>query len=91
MPIRWDRVSRLALLVVLAIVVLLYVNPVRDLLSTRSEASARRAEVERLQRENAALRARRAELRDPRALEREARRLGMVRPGERPFVVEGLP
>jgi hypothetical protein len=30
-------------------------------------------------------------LRDPRALEREARRLGMVRQGERAYVIEGLP
>ena len=30
-------------------------------------------------------------LRDPGALEREARRLGMVRQGERPYVVQGLP
>ena len=29
-------------------------------------------------------------LRDPGALEREARRLGMVRQGERPYVIEGL-
>ncbi|MGH2824907.1 MAG: septum formation initiator family protein [Thermoleophilaceae bacterium] len=30
-------------------------------------------------------------LRDPGALEREARRLGMVRQGERAYVIEGLP
>jgi hypothetical protein len=29
-------------------------------------------------------------LRDPRALERAARRLGMVRQGERAYVIEGL-
>ena len=30
-------------------------------------------------------------LRDPGALEREARSLGMVRQGERAYVIEGLP
>jgi hypothetical protein len=30
-------------------------------------------------------------LRDPGALEREARRLGMVRAGERSYVIENLP
>ena len=30
-------------------------------------------------------------LRDPGALEREARRLGMVRVGERSYVIENLP
>jgi cell division protein FtsB len=89
--IRWDRLGRVALLLVLAGVIVLYVNPLRDWWTTVNEAEARRAEVQELQRENAKLRARKAELRDPRALEREARKLGMVKPGERAYVVEGLP
>jgi cell division protein FtsB len=88
--IRWDRVARVALLVVLLGVLGLYVNPLRTYLSARGEAAQRRAEVAELQRENKRLRARKAELRDPRALEREARRLGMVKPGERAYVVNGL-
>ena len=52
---------------------------------------AKQAQVERLQRENAELQARRKALGTPAALEREARRMGMVRPDERPFVVRGLP
>ncbi len=71
--IRWDRIGRVALLLVLAGVIALYVNPLRDWWATVNEAEARRAEVQQLQRENAQLRARKAELRDPRALEREAR------------------
>ena len=89
--IRWDRVGRVALLGVLAFVVLLYVKPARTYYSTWREAKAKRAEVAALQREHRRLRARRAALHDPRVLEREARRLGMVRLGERAFVVEGLP
>ena len=89
--IRWDRLGRVALLLVLAGVIALYVNPVRDWWATLNEAEARRAEVQQLQRENQRLRERRAELRDPAALEREARKLGMVKPGERAYVVEGLP
>jgi cell division protein FtsB len=88
--VRWDRVARVALLIVLVGVVGLYVNPLRTYLSTLHEAKQRRAEVAALQRENVRLRARKAELRNPGALEREARRLGMVRPGERAYVVEGL-
>jgi cell division protein FtsB len=86
--IRWDRLGRIALLVVLLGVIALYINPLRSYLSTWQEAKNRRAEVSTLQQENARLRARKAELRNPRALEREARRLGMVRPGERAYVVE---
>jgi cell division protein FtsB len=88
--IRWDRVGRTALLVVLVGVVALYVKPTVTYVSTYREAGQRDAEVAALQRENERLRKRRAELRDPRALEREARRLGMVKPGERAYVVEGL-
>ena len=88
--IRWDRVGRIALLLVLVGVVALYVNPLLTYVSTLQEAKQRRAEVAELQRENEQLRARKAELRDPRAIEREARRLGMVKPGERAYVVNGL-
>ena len=59
--------------------------------AARQEASARGGEVRELRRENARLRARRAALREPQAVEREARRLGMVRPGEKPYVIEHLP
>jgi cell division protein FtsB len=89
--IRWDRVGRVALLLVLLGVLALYVNPARSWWSTKQESTQRGAEVSALEAENERLRDRRAELKDPRRLEEEARGLGMVRPGERAFVVEGLP
>jgi cell division protein FtsB len=89
--IRWDRVSRVALLVVLVGILGLYVGPARSYWSTVQEAKHRRAEVSHLKRENAKLRAKRAALRSTSSLEREARRLGMVRPGERAYVVKHLP
>jgi cell division protein FtsB len=89
--IRWDRVSRVALLCVLVALVALYVGPARSYLSTLREAGERRAAVAQLQREHARLLARRAALQGSGAAEREARRMGMVRPGERPYVVEHLP
>jgi cell division protein FtsB len=89
--IRWDRVGRVALLLVLVLLVYLYVGPVRSWWSTWQDSKAKQAQVERLERENARLRARKAALATPQALEREARRMGMVRPDERPFVVRGLP
>jgi cell division protein FtsB len=89
--IRWDRVGRVALLLVLLGVIALYVNPLRSWWSTRQESAQRGAEVAELERENRILRERRARLKDPRTLEDEARRLGMVKPGERAFVIEGLP
>ncbi len=89
--IRWDRLGRVALLIVLLGVLALYVNPLRSWWSTKQESAQRQGEVARLERENRELRERRAALKDPRQVEDEARRIGMVKPGERAFVVEGLP
>jgi cell division protein FtsB len=89
--IRWDRVSRVALLVVLLVLVYLYAGPARSYWDTVRQAKQRRAEVATLKRENTRLRARRDALQSSSALEREARRLGMVKPGERPYLVEHLP
>ncbi len=47
--------------------------------------------LKELERENARLRERRQALRGARALERAARRLGMVKAGERPYVISHLP
>lgn len=89
--IRWDRIGRAVLLVVLVGIVSLYVGPLHSYWSTRHEAQVRRHEVQRLQRENVRLHERRAALRTKGTLEKEARRLGMVRPGERAYSVSGLP
>ena len=66
-------------------------GPAHSYWDTVHQAKQRRSEVAELKRENAKLRARREALRGPSALEREARRLGMVRPGERPYVLQHLP
>jgi cell division protein FtsB len=89
--VRWDRLGRIALLLVLVGVLALYVKPVLSWWSTRQESQKRGAEVTALEQENERLRKRRAELKDPKMLEQEARELGMIKPGERAFVVEGLP
>ena len=89
--IRWDRLARVALLVVLAGIVLLYVGPAHTWWVTWREARAQRAQVTALKAEHERLTARRAELSDPRALEREARKLGMVKRDERAYVIEDLP
>lgn len=89
--IRWDRLSRVSLLIVLVVLVLLYIGPARSWWSTRQEAKQRSTHVADLERENQRLRARRAELGTTGALEREARRLGYVRVGERSYSLENLP
>ena len=89
--IRWDRLGRWAILFVLGLVLYLYIGPATRWVSTWKEARAKRAELATLQAENERLRERRDALKRRSSLEREARRLGMVKAGERMYVVEGLP
>jgi cell division protein FtsB len=89
--IRWDRLGRWALIVVLGFVLYLYIGPAASWVSTYKDAKKKRADVAALKAENQHLRERRKELKDPASLEREARRLGMVKAGEKSYVIEGLP
>jgi cell division protein FtsB len=89
--VRWDRVGRVALLLLLAIVLLAYVGPARSLVTTWHTSNAKQAQLHALEHEHEALVQRATSLRNPRTVEAEARRLGMVRPGERSYVIEGLP
>jgi cell division protein FtsB len=88
--IRWDRVGRFALLGTLFVILLLYVSPAKHWIEQSSTAGAQREELGELNRENRELKRRVRELRSPGSLEREARRLGMVKQGERAFVIENL-
>ena len=88
--IRWDRVGRWALLGVLIGVLYLYVGPTRAWIGAYGEAAEKRREVAALKDRHEQLLAERRRLRSPDAIEAEARRLGMVRAGERAYVVEGL-
>ena len=89
--IRWDRLGRWALIAVLGLVLYLYIGPALTWVSTYREAERKRGEVAALRAENRELRERRRALRDKDALEAEARRLGMVKAGEKSYVIEGLP
>jgi len=88
--IRWDAVGRRALLGVFALVLYLYIGPAIRWVQTYREAGHQRAAVAQLRAENARLRARQRALTAPGALEREARRLGMVKAGERAYIVENV-
>ena len=88
--IRWDRLGRWALIGVFALVLYLYIGPALTWVSTYKEAARQRQAVAEIKQENDRLRARKAELSAPGAIEREARRLGMVKAGERAYIVEGL-
>jgi hypothetical protein len=85
--IRWDRVGRWALLCVFAFVLYLYVGPARTWVGTYGEAKRKRSEVTALRAQNERLRARKRALEQAGALEREARAMGMVKAGEKLYVV----
>jgi cell division protein FtsB len=89
--IRWDRVGRCALLTTLVAILLLYLSPAKHWIQQSRTAGAQQDELRDLADENTELKRRVRALRDPGALEREARRLGMVRQGERAYVIENLP
>jgi cell division protein FtsB len=69
----------------------LYIQHTVEYFSARSSANAQHVIVHRLARENASLRAQRRALQRPDTIQRYARTLGMVKPGERPYVILGLP
>lgn len=89
--VRWERVGRVGLLVVLAVVVGLYVEHTLSYFATRSQADQQQAIVTRLSHQNAQLSRQVKSLNDQSTIISEARALGMVRPGERPYVITGQP
>jgi cell division protein FtsB len=89
--IRWDRLGRVALLATLIVIVLSYLSPARHWLQQSGTAGRQKQELSQLTAQETKLKRRLRALRDPGALEREARRLGMVRVGERAYVIENLP
>ena len=89
--IRWDKVGRVLLLVVLAVVVGLYAEQGLALLNVKSQADQQRAIVERLVKQNRRLVRQQQQLNNQATIQQDARELGMVMPGERPYVVTGLP
>jgi cell division protein FtsB len=87
---RTSRALRLLGAAALVAIALAYVSPLRAYLDARSVVAARKAEVAELEREQAKLERRLAASGTDEFVEREARRLGLVRPGERLFIVKGL-
>ena len=88
--IRWDRLGRWALIGVFALVLYLYIGPAVSWVKTYREAGRQRAAVAELRAENAKLRERKRALTGKGALEREARKLGMVKAGEKAYIVRGV-
>jgi cell division protein FtsB len=89
--IRWDRVGRVALVLVLFGVLVSYLNPVVNLLQAWQGSKASEHQLSQLKQQKVQLQQQLRDVSSPATLEREARKLGMVRPGEHAYVVKGLP
>jgi cell division protein FtsB len=89
--IRWDRLARVSLLLVLLAVLVSYLGPAHNYIESWRLAKQTRAELQQLRADNDRLRDRAKRLRDSNTIELEARRIGMARPGERAYVIRGLP
>ena len=87
---RTTLLLRWCILGVAAFVAFLYYQPLSRYLETRSALNERAAEVEQLRQQRARLQARLEDSATVTALAREARRMRLVRPGERIFIVKGV-
>ena len=88
--IRWDKLGRIALVLVLFLVLASYLNPLVNLLQAWQGSKSSDAQLAQLKQQRVELIHQLREDSSPAALEREARRLGMVKPGEHAYIVHGL-
>ena len=86
--IRWDKVGRVVLVLVIFLVLLSYVRPSLSFFDAWRQSKASRTELVELKREKSRLAAKVASLSNRTAVAESARRLGMIAPGERAFVVK---
>jgi cell division protein FtsB len=88
--IRWDRLGRVVLVLVIMGVLVSYIGPTLRVFDTWRESRAGEARLQELSRENAALTEQAKELDKPAAAKVEARKLGLLAEGERGYVIDDL-
>jgi len=88
--IDWERTGRIALVLLLFAILVLYVNPVTSFVDAWQEGKAEQENLAELEATNAELKQRVAALNAPGGAEREARKMGMIDEGERAYVVRDL-
>ena len=68
----------------------LYYRPLSSYLDTKHELARRAAEVQELKEDRRAIQRRLARAQEPASVERQGRRLGLVRRSERLFIITGI-
>jgi cell division protein FtsB len=89
-PQRSTILLRWCILATAALVGVLYYQPLSSYVETRSALEERETEVAQLRAERNRLQQRLADSSTLEALSREARRMSLVRPGERLYIVKGI-
>jgi cell division protein FtsB len=89
--INWERFGRVALVFVLFAVLASYLNPVVNFIHAWSDSKSTKQHLVELRQENLQLQRQAANDSSDAVLVREARRLGMVRVGERAWAIKHLP
>jgi cell division protein FtsB len=87
--VRWERLGRIALLVVLVAVVGLYAEHAVSYVSTHRAATVAKAQLDVAARTHHQLVREQQSLHDPVTIVRDARALGMIRPGEQSYAIIG--
>ena len=82
--------GRIALVLVLFGVMVSYLNPLVNLASAWRDSKQSEERLAELKRENESLERQLDEAESPLTLGREARKMGMIKPGERLYVIDGL-
>jgi cell division protein FtsB len=78
------------LVIVLFLILVSYVNPLVGFVDAWRDSRAQRDELQQLRQEHSRIAAKAASLDDSEVAVRVARKLGMVLPGERAYVIRGL-
>jgi cell division protein FtsB len=85
------RPTRIVLVLVFFAILFSYISPVANFVDAWRGSHDTEAQLGELRREHDHLASKAASLEDPNAAVKEARKLGMVLPGERSYVVKSLP
>jgi cell division protein FtsB len=89
--VRWDKLGRVVLVIALFAILASYFHPLLGFFGAYQDKKAAATELTELRREHSQLVNKASTLHSRDAAELAARRLGMVRNGERAYVIKGLP
>ena len=88
--IQWDRFGRVVLAVVIVLLLLAMIKPIYNALHTYRMAGQTKVRLHQAQAEHSTLERQVKRARSDAMLQREARRQGMIKPGEAAWVINGI-